>query len=54
MNPCEYCEYGAVCGFDLQLEGCHYRRLSELDKDEVWREIEKKEKDDGGQHDVDK
>ncbi len=54
MNPCEYCEYGSVCGFDLQLEGCHYRRLSELDKDEVWREIEKKEKDDGGQHDVDK
>ena len=54
MNPCEYCEYGSVCGFDLQLDGCHYRRLSELDKDEVWREIEKKEKDDGGQHDVDK
>ena len=54
MNPCEYCEYGAVCGFDLQLEGCHYRRLSELDKDEVWREIEKKEREDGGQHDVDK
>ncbi len=54
MNPCEYCEYGSVCGFDLQLEGCHYRRLFELDKDEVWREIEKKEKDDGGQHDVDK
>ena len=19
MNPCEYCEYGSVCGFDLQL-----------------------------------
>ncbi|MFR3256234.1 MAG: hypothetical protein ACLTRS_02810 [Lachnospiraceae bacterium] len=28
-------EYGSVCGFDLQLEGCHYRRLSALDKDEV-------------------
>ncbi len=54
MNPCEYCEYGSVCGFDLQLEGCHYRRLSELGKDEVWREIEKKEREDGGQHDVDK
>ena len=43
MNPCEYCEYGSVCGFDLQLEGCHYRRLSALDKDEVWQEIAREE-----------
>lgn len=43
MNQCEYCEYGSVCGFDLQLEGCHYRRLSALDKDEVWQEIAREE-----------
>ncbi len=43
MNPCEYCEYGSVCGFELQLEGCHYRRLSALDKDEVWQEIAREE-----------
>ena len=44
MNPCEYCEYSSVCGFDLQLEGCHYRRLSALDKDEVWQEIAREAK----------
>ena len=54
-NPCEYCEYGSVCGFDLQLEGCHYRRLIEMDKDEVWAEIaqEGEGEEDGGKNDVD-
>ena len=28
---------------NLQLEGCHYRRLSALDKDEVWQEIAREE-----------
>ncbi len=43
MNPCEYCEYGNICGFDLQFEGCHYRRLSEMDQDEVWKEMAREE-----------
>ncbi len=52
-NPCEYCEYGSVCGFDLQTEGCHYRRLSEMDNDKVWAEIAREESRDmeSGQQD---
>lgn len=53
MNPCEYCEYGSVCGFDLQLDGCHYRRLPQLGTDEVWEQIEKEDKN-GRENDVDR
>ena len=53
MNPCEYCEYGSVCGFDLQLDGCHYRRLPQLGTDEVWEQIEK-ESENGRENDVDR
>lgn len=46
QKPCTYCEYQAVCGFDIKTEGCSYRRLSQLDKDEVWKLLREEEKQD--------
>lgn len=40
--PCEYCPYGAVCGFDRQLEGCRPRKLPAIGLEELWNILERK------------
>ncbi|MBO7353808.1 MAG: PD-(D/E)XK nuclease family protein, partial [Lachnospiraceae bacterium] len=40
MNPCAYCPYGGVCGFDCSL-GDRYRKLKKFSsEDEVWEKID--------------
>ncbi len=48
---CEYCSYQSICSFELRTEGCAYRRLPKMKKDEVWEEIEKLQKEDDGKGD---
>ena len=34
--PCTYCPYSDICGFDLSVPGCSYRRLADLKDARVW------------------
>ena len=34
-NACTYCQYHAVCGFDLQLPGFAYRKLPEAEDADI-------------------
>lgn len=36
---CDYCEFGAVCGFDRKLPGYEYRRFPEKKPEEIWEEL---------------
>lgn len=38
---CEYCEYQSICSFELRTEGCAYRRLPKMKKEQIWEEIER-------------
>lgn len=38
-TPCSFCEYKPVCQFDVLFEGNMYRRLGNMSKEEIWREI---------------
>jgi len=38
---CEYCDYQSICSFELRTEGCAYRRLPKLKKEQIWEEIER-------------
>lgn len=40
--PCTYCEYSSVCGFDVRFEGNSYRKLTDISKEDVWKEWEEK------------
>ncbi len=51
-TSCDYCPYGAVCGFDRKTPGFAYRRLQELAADELWERLEEEEKE-GGKADGD-
>lgn len=35
-TACDYCEFKDICGFDRKISGMHYRRLKELDPDDIW------------------
>ena len=35
-TACDYCEFKDICGFDRKIPGMHYRRLKELDPDDIW------------------
>lgn len=36
-DPCAYCEYRPVCGFD---KGCETRKLEHMDSTEIWKMLE--------------
>ena len=40
---CDYCEYHSICGFDRRLEGYRNRKLSDLEEQEIWRQLEAEE-----------
>ena len=39
---CDYCAYRDICGFDLRIAGCAYRRLEKLSVEEAVEAMEKK------------
>lgn len=41
-SSCDYCRFAAVCGFDKKTPGYEYRRLSELETQDIWEEVTKK------------
>ncbi len=43
--PCRYCDYHAVCGFDMLYEGNEVRQKEKIDKARFFREI-------GGEHEL--
>ena len=42
-TPCDYCEFGSICGFDPRVEGYRCRRLSVLEPDQMWEILKKLE-----------
>ena len=43
-SACDWCEYQSICAFELRTEGCCFRRLEKLSKDEIWQEIDEEER----------
>jgi len=41
QTGCDYCQYRNICGFDKEIDGYEYRRLAELEKEEVLKRMEK-------------
>ena len=39
---CDYCAYRDICGFDLRIAGCAYRRLEKLSVEDTVEEMERK------------
>jgi ATP-dependent helicase/nuclease subunit B len=38
-NSCEYCPYGAVCGFTTDMQGSTYRHMKKFQDGELWKNI---------------
>lgn len=47
-SACDFCAFGAVCGFDPKLPGYRLRRLKEQKAADIWAKIEKGEEENGG------
>lgn len=50
-SACDYCPYHSVCGFDQRLGGYEFKKFRSIKPEEIWKEIEKKEGEDGGKLD---
>ncbi len=37
---CDTCPYGAVCGFDKKTPGYEFRRLGDLEAQEIWQKVQ--------------
>ena len=42
-TSCDYCRFGAVCGFDRKTPGFGYRRLREITAPELWEQLKEEE-----------
>lgn len=38
-NPCTFCPYQGVCGFDEKIPGYSFRRLGALSPEEIWKKM---------------
>lgn len=45
---CDYCEYGALCGFDKKISQCRYNILKNLSEEEIYSRIKKEDNDGAG------
>ncbi len=52
ISACGYCPYHGVCGFDVRIEGCRFRRFPPLKPEQVW-ELMGDESKDGNSADAD-
>ena len=43
--PCDFCDYAAVCQFDLSSEGNEYRNLPMLTDEEAWERLKSNEEE---------
>lgn len=39
-EACTFCPYHGICGFDTKIPGYDYRRLRDMDKQEIWKAME--------------
>ena len=50
---CDYCAYRDICGFDLRIDGCSYRRLEKFTVEEavaaMWLTLEENGFGSGGE-----
>ena len=46
-TACDYCPYHSICGFDLKTKGYGFRRFRPMKAEEIWKEIEGEEEEDG-------
>ncbi|MDO4260591.1 MAG: helicase-exonuclease AddAB subunit AddB [Eubacteriales bacterium] len=42
-DACSRCAYHSVCGFDRRMDGCEKRRLSPLEREEIWKRLKEEE-----------
>lgn len=47
-NPCAWCSYQSICGFDKKRRGYHFRNLNKVNKKNVW-EVLQAELEEGGE-----
>ncbi|GKX30842.1 ATP-dependent helicase/deoxyribonuclease subunit B [Vallitalea longa] len=40
-DACQYCKYSSICQFDSSINGNEYRILENIDKNDVWKKIDK-------------
>ena len=41
QNPCTYCPYGGICGFDENISGYEYKNIKKMPNDELIKKMEK-------------
>lgn len=42
-DSCTFCQFKEVCSFDPKLQGFKKRELIDMEAEEIWKEIRKKE-----------
>lgn len=52
-EACNYCKFQSACGFDCKLEGYRYKKLKNLNPDEVWAMFSKGGEAEDGEYDLD-
>ena len=46
-TACDYCPYHSICGFDLKTSGFGFRKFKSMKPEEIWKEIEPEDEEDG-------